>query len=398
MPWEDNYRSSNKSEPMPWEDNYRSSNKSEPMPWEDNYRSSKTQPTPLPPDVKPSNAGGGRGVLGGPTALDLAAANPQQTPTPDNPMRAGAIGFSSGATLGLSKYPAVVTAWALDNAKGLMKNYPGMTFQEALKLTNDELEATRQTNPKSYIAGNVAGTVLNAATTGGATATVPQLVTRGAIQGGVSGFTNKEDLGEAAQGAALGGALGGVAGGVTSGVRGLNKSTAVEYANQRVSALRQQLDEAIRMGDTKAIAALRDELALMVKAPQVAAKAPISAQGPIAKRLVPSLVKDAVTTGTNAAVGAGIGFGANQLGITDIGGVPVNPWSGALGVAGYGSLKTNLVPTATKIGAATMPNFAPNAAQTGARATTSVLTATPTTLREANDWLHQLFGLSKSKD
>ena len=383
------------SEKMPWEDNYRSSNKSEPMPWEDNYRSSKTQPTPLPPDVKPSNAGGGRGVLGGPTALDLAAANPQQTPTPDNPMRAGAIGFSSGATLGLSKYPAVVTAWALDNAKGLMKNYPGMTFQEALKLTNDELEATRQTNPKSYIAGNVAGTVLNAATTGGATATVPQLMTRGAIQGGVSGFTNKEDLGEAAQGAAFGGALGLAAGGVTSGVRSLNRSTVAAYNAKNLPDLIALRDSMVKAGNTKGAKAV--DFAIQ-KIKSGADLGGTDTYARIAREERPAMVRDLLETGVNAGIGAGIGWGLNQAGVDNIGGLPVNPYTGAFGMAGLGSVKTAVLNHGSRAMAATMPNFAPNAAQTGARATTSVLNATPTTLREANDWLHQLFGLSKSKD
>lgn len=179
-----------------------------------------TKASPLPAGVQPSNAGGGRGGQGGPS-FDQAQLYQSGRSKPIS----GLTGLAKGATLGLSKYVTAGEAYLADNARALMKGNPGMTWDQALQYTKQEMDAHAQNNPGAFYGGQAAGTVLNAAATGGAT--VPQLMARGAIQGGVSGFSDNENLKDAATGAVIGGATGGAVGTIAKGASAV-KNAAVD--------------------------------------------------------------------------------------------------------------------------------------------------------------------------
>lgn len=185
--------------------------------------------TALPPGVIPSTAGGGRGGQGGPSVAQaqLHLGNQSHRFIPPS-VTAGGTGLVKGATLGLSKYITAGQAYLVDAARGLMEGNPGMSWEQALEYTKQAQEQAAENNPKSFYGGQVAGTVLNAAATGGAT--VPQLAVRGAIQGGVTGFTNNENLGEAAAGATIGAVTGGTVGAAAKGV-----GAAKDYAVKKIA-------------------------------------------------------------------------------------------------------------------------------------------------------------------
>ncbi len=140
----------------------------------------------LPKVAAPSSAAGAP-EGGGSSAPDAAA------------IRAAVIGGGQGMTMGAGQYPSAVIAWAVDNVKGLYKKYPGISFDDALKLTHREIAATREANPKAYMAGDIAGSVVGAGKISKmlpGTGTLENLVRTGAIQGGVQGATANESTGD----------------------------------------------------------------------------------------------------------------------------------------------------------------------------------------------------------
>jgi hypothetical protein len=130
--------------------------------------------------------------------------------------QAATRGFAKSATLGLVQYPQA----------GLKQLVNGGTFGENLSDLRAEEAQLAADHPVPYQGGSAAGTLLQAAGTGGGG--LLGMVGRGAIQGGVSGFTQNEDLGDAAAGAGVGAGLGALARGVDIGknmfLRGQMKS------------------------------------------------------------------------------------------------------------------------------------------------------------------------------
>lgn len=364
-----------------------------------------TKATALPSGVQPSTAGGGRGGQGGPSFEQARLYQGGR-----NQAVSAGTGLVKGATLGLSKYITAGEAYLADNARALMKGNPGMTWQQALQYTKQEMDAQAEANPGAFYGGQAAGTVLNAAATGGAT--VPQLMVRGAIQGGVSGYTDNENLGDAATGAILGAGTGGAVGGVAKGV-GSAKNYVVNktapYAEQylkggltRVFApFENKVAElAAKYGINPTAENAYQQIGRMATASEKAELNSLATQAtnaPVAGSMVRQNIKDAATGALEGGVTGGLISGLSGGDITQ----------GALYGAGFGGgakplarqLGTIAAPYAARAihrSSLGLPDSAPGSfsqyltPETAARLGTASLT-TPDTLKDANSMLMDLF-------
>lgn len=197
-----------------------------------------------------------------PTPEELSAAGgaPQSAPAPGgaapppSKLRSAAIGASQGATLGFGdELKATADALGIDpeslarafaaSPLGGAPAYTGVKTLQALAqkgpsgIANDyrasrdaqraELAAAEKANPKSYMAGQIAGGVVPALVPGGAPATLGRAAVAGAGYGAAAGLGSSEadvtrgDVAGAAKDTAAGGAVGAAAGAAGHALSGL---------------------------------------------------------------------------------------------------------------------------------------------------------------------------------
>lgn len=182
-------------------------------------------PNPLEEMLGPVGAGAGRGFVNPPvpqpqprrrggTIAELR--QPMATPSTPNvdlgAIPAAASGVGYGLTAGLTQFPA---AAVLQGTRALTGGAP-LSYGEALQEVRAANRATQREYPFAYGAGEVGGSGILTALTGGGS--LPVQMGKAALQGGVSGATAAESLadvpGAAAGGAALSAGTTGLLGGL----------------------------------------------------------------------------------------------------------------------------------------------------------------------------------------
>lgn len=138
---------------------------------------------------------------------------------PPSELESGVRGAVQGATLGFSD-EAVGAAEALWNvAKGNPKTFGELyrTYRDESRTNN---KAAEEANPKSYMAGNIAGGIGSMLVPGLGGANIGKMAALGAAQGlgGSEADLTKGDVGGVVKDTAVGGAIGGAVGGVANAV------------------------------------------------------------------------------------------------------------------------------------------------------------------------------------
>lgn len=207
----------------------------------------QVQSTSMPVARKGSAPRSGYFVGGDPQAV------PSDPSTTMKDLRAGTIGAGMGATAGLGKYPVAAIAWLTDRARNIMNDTPGVTWEQALKLTHDEINDTRAASPKSYTGGNIVGSVVGAGKLSkmlpGAGASglpgIANMAATGGIQGAATGFSENSGMENAGTDTAKGLGVGTLFGTLGGGAAAATETVAAKAA---ASALAKRFNTVARQG------------------------------------------------------------------------------------------------------------------------------------------------------
>lgn len=187
-----------------------------------------------------------------PAAPSSAAGAPSGSPSGKAPdlkgLRAAGVGAGQGLSMGLGTYASAGEAWLFDRARNIFNSTPGISWEDAVKFSRDEINKTKEDNPNSYLAGNLTGSVVGAGKLAkllpGAAATttlgrVGNAAATGTVQGASTGFsannyTNAEDAAkDTGIGAGFGAAAGTLGGIFASGLDKIGLSAAAKAIKDR---------------------------------------------------------------------------------------------------------------------------------------------------------------------
>lgn len=192
----------------------------------------------------------------GPHTITQYAAPGYSKNMPPSVIAAG-TGAAKGVSAGLSTYVTAGEAWLADNARALMKGNPGMTWDQAVQYTREEMEAQAEANPKSFYGGQIVGAIASPINKvggfvkgTGTAAAVGRGALTGATYGGISGGAETGTP----VGAAIGAFAGGVTGGALSGAARGVQNTADAIAS---SAIVTKLKDAMALPKQQAAAMLQ---------------------------------------------------------------------------------------------------------------------------------------------
>lgn len=143
-------------------------------------------------------------------------------------LRAAGVGAGQGLSMGLGTYVSAAEAYVFDRARNIFNSTPGISWEDAVKFSRAEINQTKEQDPKSYLVGNIGGSVVGAGKLAkllpGAAATstagvIGNAAATGTVQGATTGFSANDytnavaaakDTGLGAGFGAAAGTLGGI--------------------------------------------------------------------------------------------------------------------------------------------------------------------------------------------
>lgn len=203
--------------------------------------------TPTADEIAAAKAPAVDPIFAPPKPNEIAAAKQ----TPYTPVESAGMGGLSGLTMGFAPAIGGASATASQNIENLLSGkYDPRPIMDQYRANRDyitnQMNTSHQQNPKSFVTGEIGGTLATAAIPGlgelGITkgmAPAAQAVARGAVQGGLTGLGNSEadltkgEVGQAAYDTAKGSLTGGVVGGIANAVAAPITNKLSQVAEQR---------------------------------------------------------------------------------------------------------------------------------------------------------------------